>query len=424
MPAPPVVQYAPNGKTRGLITYAVTNFPSHTDLSHEQVYTEIDNAFDHWARVSQFDFTRQENATADTDILIGFRDFTPSTPGAAAECSTRQGSDFKQQIDYVDTFEFTQIQNNSEDTSRFFRVGGNGFQFFHVNGKYDLMTIAMHEIGHALGLDHNPTNDPASIMKDTVLSGLSGSWDRAHPLSACDVDALAALYPNAFPTGLAPSTDGFAIVGSTFQMSDYTSSSPAKDLGPMCWGERAGTPPGDAPLMTAFGWNQNLKTPAPGYGYLYAHLLPADQLNGRAYVVGGGALVQNKIWPGQPATIGYGASLYAGYVPTGRWGSQDGWWQYVARARIFNTDLGHDSEALFYFVLRDSTVPPAILVGYETQIGTQENQKTYAARQWQPQPWNPAGLQKITLAQGRTSAGGKAGYKNANSFVYGWFKPE
>lgn len=58
-----------------------------------------------------------------------------------------------------------------------------------VTGSADLPTLLLHEIGHALGLEHDLAN-PSAVMHERFESG-----DSRRTLDASDVQALAAVYP-------------------------------------------------------------------------------------------------------------------------------------------------------------------------------------------------------------------------------------
>ena len=73
-------------------------------------------------------------------------------------------------------------------------------------GTQDVRSVLVHEIGHALGLDHS--SDPRATM------AVSGSGLRWRSLEKIDRDAVCALYPGTGATGCAdlPCPDGFTCV--------------------------------------------------------------------------------------------------------------------------------------------------------------------------------------------------------------------
>jgi hypothetical protein len=94
-------------------------------------------------------------------------------------------------------------------------IGFNTGQPYHLNTTYDLYTVALHEFGHALGLDHSSSRSAA--MYSTYQSVDSG-------LGADDIAGIRSIYSNGAPRSSDPYNSGGASNSSFSTAADVTPS--------------------------------------------------------------------------------------------------------------------------------------------------------------------------------------------------------
>lgn len=128
------------------LTYKIQSFSS--DLSREDIESTVEKALQMWSNVSQLSFTRvsapDDNADIDINFVTGFHGDGHPTDGPGKELAHA----------------FFPLNNTGlagdvhfDDDDTFAVNGGNGV---------DLLWLAVHELGHSLGLDH--TYHPYSVM--------------------------------------------------------------------------------------------------------------------------------------------------------------------------------------------------------------------------------------------------------------------
>ncbi len=165
------------------LTYYIRNTP--TGLSMQQVTSAIKTALNAWSSVVDVDFTPASRAGLQRSIDISFQriDGSGSTlayaymPATSSRASSLAG-------DVV------------FDSSERWEIGnGQG------NRAFDLVSVAVHEIGHALGLDH--LTNQASIM----FASISAS-DSFKSLEQVDVVAIRQIYASRTVTATAISPEG------------------------------------------------------------------------------------------------------------------------------------------------------------------------------------------------------------------------
>ena len=153
------------GTSSGVITWSA-DFSS--DLSHSAAYSDADfdatlqSAFDRWEEVASVDFQYVASG-GDIEIAAADLDFIGSTVVGAAVTTF---------IDYETGYDTAISATIDFDTTTddFWSPTGGG-------GTIDFYAVALHEIGHVLGLEHPDPDDTTEIMNQFVAADDLGDGD-------------------------------------------------------------------------------------------------------------------------------------------------------------------------------------------------------------------------------------------------------
>jgi hypothetical protein len=156
------------GQGSAALTYYISGVPS--SLSQAAVNAAIRTALNVWSAVANITFTQTTQPNQARSLDLTFR------PIDGEGNSLAQGY-------YPDDVTPGRIAGDVQfDTSEPWEVGNT-----QGDAAYDLVEIAVHEIGHALGLDHS--NVAGAVMAPTVSPSRSFS-----SLASADVAAIRTLY--------------------------------------------------------------------------------------------------------------------------------------------------------------------------------------------------------------------------------------
>ena len=158
------------GRGAASLTYYIGEIPASVGLTRDQVETAIETALDAWADVANLTFTPTASAGQARSIDFTFR----SLDGA--------GGTLARAYFPADVNPRAIAGDVQFDAAERWEIGNA-----RGAAATDLVLVAVHELGHALGLDH--LDDVPSIMNDTVSNSQSFTG-----LQAADVDAILQLY--------------------------------------------------------------------------------------------------------------------------------------------------------------------------------------------------------------------------------------
>ena len=146
------------------------------DIGAAAEFQAVRNAFGTWAGVVNFTFT-EVAPTANPDILIGWR--PANDPDHSMVGGVLAHADFPPGCSVVTNFLPKPV--HFDDTEHTWNIGA-------APNTFDVETVALHEIGHILGLAHS--NVAGSVMFPSVSSNFT-----KRALTQDDIDGIRSLYP-------------------------------------------------------------------------------------------------------------------------------------------------------------------------------------------------------------------------------------
>ena len=159
------------------LSYSFAN--STNDISQSEQVEAITDAFNIWAQVSALDFTE---VTAGGDIIISFE-----TGDHGDNCNPIEQCIFDGTGGILAHAFFPPPNGNLAGDCHFDESERWTIEIRNSNSQpIDLLTVAIHEIGHSLGISH-------SAETDAIMYALYGGSRR--DLAQDDIDAIQALYP-------------------------------------------------------------------------------------------------------------------------------------------------------------------------------------------------------------------------------------
>lgn len=383
-------------------------------LSAEQA---IDDAFATWQKATEFTFVKisADRAAEESQNwpVIHCRFGKTNAFHAAETTRTEKGGEVSKPVDMVfnDAVSFVNMRRNIEEMKTSTNFFNNVLVTVQSGFTDDLWTIAMHEIGHALGLEHSGNMN--SIMYADVDAAPESYVMRSRSIPAFDLVSLARIYGSGIDAVTVVPEDnnnGYLIVGGKFEINEENSKGISKPDPDAAWGATSHTLVmiGD---FYCFNYFMNRR----GYGRIYAYLEKPENVTPGIMVAVGG---ETEVYRSRSAAESNDRSQLSSIHPFYQCGSGER--QLFAHYEAWNATAKHDGYAKSYFRLKEyepgRTAALKVSGGYKT-IGTASGKNQYSVHSW-----GSKGRRNLRpIAEGRLWPVGSpksADYHNAYGTVY------
>jgi hypothetical protein len=260
------------------LTYRVENSPSHTDChGPHEVEDLLANACDKWKNVSAFMFTKTSDRQC-ADIVFKFGTVTETGPSGVAHVAQTQktstdcpSKSHRALITFSNAITWTSARHVESSQWAWTIPILIPLKPDEAKKKYDLLTVALHEVGHVLNLDDDP-HHPESLMRPEIDQGAIVFVMRGR-LPDCDAAAVAQEWGANIKTFAPVDPGDYMVVGGRMNVTDLSTGAPLVDL--EChWGLASIGSIREQLVAEGYCWNRVVVPYGRSYGRVYFNLVP------------------------------------------------------------------------------------------------------------------------------------------------------
>lgn len=260
-----------NKRYAGVVKYVIYGQPGRPgSLSRDDTRQKIKLAFEKWEKICNFTFQEvSENHYGNERIDISFN-FVSDTGGSVTDnrLAVCRRESMKKVISFDDDVLWVDARPDTRTISPWSELikwldGAFG-------GRADLLSVACHEIGHALGLGHS--TDPQSIMVEDLTGKSHAGYMDSRELGRVDAVALGRIYNREPDFGFdhVEGVDHYYWVGGATEFSSADSKEVFREDPDLTWGQRTLW---KALLFKGYTYGKN------HFIHVYAYLEPGNSPN-------------------------------------------------------------------------------------------------------------------------------------------------